>query len=321
MITAGEIAWHLRGGTDAVVPMTLTSASYVGSIPSQPNGSVVQYKVTLRLSNGQQVVYPNNEADPYYEMYVGPVTPIWCADFEAGATGWNASTDWEAGMARGLGGDPKAATSGAGVYGSDLSMDGVYAANATSFAESPDIDLQGKTGVRLQMQRWLTVEDGFYDKAKILVNGTEVWKNFASPSEPQQNGINHTDREWRFADFELGSVASATAKLRFELKSDEGLQLGGWTLDDVCLVVAAQGPGDPNCGNGAVDANEQCDDGNVTDGDGCSASCVNEDGEGGNDMPDTDEAGCCSVGGGPEGALALTLFTLGGILGRRRRRR
>ena len=317
-ITGGEIVWRLRGGTDATVAMTMVNDTFAGAIPSQPNGSVVQYKVTLTLSNGQQVSYPNNAADPYYEMYVGPVTPIWCADFEAGAGDWTMSADWEAGPALGLGGDPKQPAGGANVLGSDLSQDGAYAASSMSFAESPEIDLQGKTGVRLQLQRWLGVEDGFYDKAKLLVNGTEVWKNFASATEPQQAGIDHLDREWRFADFDLAThAASGKVKLRFELQADEGLQFGGWTLDDVCVVALAQGPGDPNCGNGAVDTGESCDDGNITDGDGCSAVCETE--TDGGEEEEISDAGCCSVGGGPEGALALSLLTLGVVLRRRRR--
>jgi cysteine-rich repeat protein len=317
MISAGEIAWRLRGGTDAKVAMTLVNDKYTGAIPSQPNGSVVQYKITLTLSNGTKVTYPNNPADPYYEWYVGPVVPLWCGDFETGAGDWTGSPDWEAGMPAGLGNDPRTAASGMGVFGSDLSQDGVYAANATSFAESPEIDLQGKTGVRLQYQRWLGVEDGFYDDARILINGTEVWSNFASTTQPQQNGVNHLDREWRFADFELAQFeASNKVKLRFELTSDEGLQFGGWTLDDVCIVAPALGPGDPNCGNGAVDGNEACDDGNVTDGDGCSAMCENEDGDGG-DPDGTADTGCCNVGGSPEGALVLALLTLGLVLRRR----
>jgi cysteine-rich repeat protein len=318
-ISAGEIKWRTRGGSDATVAMTMAADKFEGAIPSQPNGTVVQYKVTLTLTDGQKVSYPNNAADPYYEMYVGPVTPIWCGDFESGAADWTKSSDWEAGPAKGLGGDPKTAAGGANVFGSDLSMDGAYAATSTSFAESPEIDLAGKTGVRLQMQRWLGVEDGFFDKAKISVNGTEVWKNFASASDPQANGVNHVDREWRFADFDLASqAASGKVKLRFDLTADEGLQFGGWTLDDVCLVTAAEGPGDPNCGNGAVDTGETCDDGNITAGDGCSPTCETENP--GENPGDDDGGGCCSVGGGPEGALALSLFTLGLVLRRRRKR-
>ena len=35
-------------------------------------------------------------------------------------------------------------------------------------------------------------------------------------------------------------------------------------------------PADPVCGNSAVEAGEQCDDGNTVDGDGCSSSCRRE---------------------------------------------
>jgi cysteine-rich repeat protein len=318
-VASGEIKWRLRGGSDASVAMTMAADKFEGAIPSQPNGSVVQYKVTLTLSDGQKVSFPNNAADPYYEMYVGPVTVIKCFDFEGGAADWTKSSDWEAGPAMGLGGDPKTAAAGANVFGSDLSMDGAYAAMGTSFAESPEIDLAGKTGVRLQMQRWLGVEDGFFDKAKLSVNGTEIWKNFTSPSDPQANGVNHVDREWRFVDFDLAAqAASGKVKLRFDLTADEGLQFGGWTLDDVCIVANAQGPGDPNCGNGAVDTGEACDDNNITAGDGCSPTCEIENP--GENPGDDDGGGCCSVGGGPEGALALSLFTLGLVLRRRRKR-
>lgn len=316
-ITSGEITWRLRGGTDTKVAMTPGTDELTGAIPSQPNGSVVQYKVTLTLENGTTVSYPNNPGDPYYEFYVGPVTKLWCADFEAGASDWTTSADWEAGMPRGLANDPKEAFAGTNVFGTDLSMDGAYSPRQTSFAESPEIDLQGATGVRLQYQRWLNVEDGFYDQARLLINGTEVWKNFKSATEPQANGIHHLDREWRFSDVDLADhEASGKVKIRFELESDEGLQFGGWTVDEVCLVTAAQGPGDPNCGNGALDDGETCDDGNVADGDGCSATCEDESG-GGNGGPE--DGGCCSVGAGPEGAGLLAFGTLGILLRRRRR--
>jgi cysteine-rich repeat protein len=35
-------------------------------------------------------------------------------------------------------------------------------------------------------------------------------------------------------------------------------------------------PPEPACGDGVLDAGEQCDDGNTTDGDGCSATCILE---------------------------------------------
>ena len=41
------------------------------------------------------------------------------------------------------------------------------------------------------------------------------------------------------------------------------------------LVVAVDAgpPPPPKCGNGVVETGEACDDGNLVDGDGCSAHC------------------------------------------------
>jgi MYXO-CTERM domain-containing protein len=216
----------------------------------------------------------------------------------------------------GIGGDPKTAHGGSDVLGIDLGDDdGLYEARGDTYAESPEIDLKGNTSVRLQYYRWLNVEDGVYDKATISANGTPVWTNYASQGMPTSDEINHTDKEWRFQDVDLSAqAASGKIKLRFELKSDEGLQLGGWTLDDVCLVATAAKS--TTCGNGTVDPDETCDDGNTTDGDGCSATCQSEDGTMGN----KDSGGCCSVGGSPAGPLGLGLLTLGLVIRRRRRR-
>jgi fibro-slime domain-containing protein len=43
------------------------------------------------------------------------------------------------------------------------------------------------------------------------------------------------------------------------------------TASDLALVDA---PAAPSCGDGTLDPNEQCDDGNTTAGDGCSANCL-----------------------------------------------
>ncbi len=74
------------------------------------------------------------------------------------------------------------------------------------------------------------------------------------------------------------------------LTNDYGLNLMGWTLTDAEGVSADGdtfiGTGtDPNgiqeawiatiavCGDGVVDGNETCDDGNTRNGDGCSSFC------------------------------------------------
>lgn len=56
---------------------------------------------------------------------------------------------------------------------------------------------------------------------------------------------------------------------------DDGNKVGG----DGCSPVCTDEDVDGVCGDGSVGAGEECDDGNTADGDGCSATCANE-GEG-----------------------------------------
>jgi cysteine-rich repeat protein len=313
------IDWRPRGGAGGQVPLTASGATWSAAIPTQPDGTVVEYKVTLTLDSGATLTYPDNAADPYYQFFVGAVQKLWCADFEAGAADWThgaspANNDeWAAGAPMGKGGDPTTAHGGAGVFGIDLASDGHYQPDTTQWAESPEIDLQGNTKVRLQYYRWLGVEDGAYDKARILANGKELWTNLASPGQPM-SGVEHLDKEWRFQDVDLGAqAATGKVKLRFELTSDPGLEFGGWTMDDVCVVAYGAAIG-ATCGNGKVETGETCDDGNTTAGDGCSATCQDETGT------TPPGGGCCQVGGSPAGATLLAFATLGLLVRSRRRR-
>ncbi len=292
-VSSAVVEWKVRGGAAAKLDLALTGTSYSVELPKQPTGTVVQYSVTVTLSDTTKITFPNNAADPYYEMYVGEIEPLWCADFESGGDEWlhGASPanrdEWEVGAPMGLGGDPRTAHGGNNVLGVDLSLDGVYRRSAMLWAESPEIDLQGNTGnIRVQYYRWLGVEDGFFDSATVYANGAKVWGAFASAAEPE-SPTNHIDKEWRFHDIDVSSqVANGKLKLRFEIASDPGFNLAGWNIDDLCVVIAKPAP--------ACEADNSCDA-----------------------VADT---GCCSIGGNPKGALALSVLTLGAILRRRRRR-
>ncbi len=305
-VTSAHIEWKLRGAAVAQLPMVEGADGYTADLPEQVDGSVVQYRVLMALSNGTRVSYPNNTADPFYEFYVGPVEAIKCWDFEnSQAEGWTNTSDWQVAAPEGLSNDPKEAFGGNLAFGIDLTSDGAYRDRATATAESPEIDTGGSEFIRLQYRRHLAVEDGVFDQARILANGTEVWSNFESPTD--NGGTHHIDKEWVFHDVDLkAQAASGKIKLKFELQADEGLAFGGWTVDDVC-VVRASGVG-LTCGNQTVDDGESCDDGNRVDGDGCDASCSTEGG------------GCCSASDGVEGALALSVLTFGMVFWRRRRK-
>lgn len=316
-VSGGAITWKVRGGTAETLPLDGDSDTWFAHIPTQPDGTVVHYTMRIDLSDGSSITYPENRADPEYQFYVGNVTPLWCADFEDGLGDWTLGAnnpnrlEWEVGAPAGIGGDPSAAYGGQNVLGIDLGTreesDGLYRSRTEQWARTPVIDLAGHTEVRLQYYRWLAVEDGRYDEARISANGAVVWVNRASQSS-LGDGVHHTDREWRFHDVDLSAhTASGSLQVEFALDSDRGLQLAGWNIDDVCLVIA--GPPAGTCGNHNIDDGETCDDGNTEDGDACPADC------GAAELAD---AGCCSAGSDPAGPLAISVLTIGLVLRRRR---
>jgi MYXO-CTERM domain-containing protein len=315
-VALAELVWRQRGGALSHLPLVASGTTYRATIPTQPDGTVVEYRVAVVLSDGTTQVFPSNNPDPYYQFYVGPVTKLWCAEFEDGAADWTHSATpanrdrWEVGPPQGLAGDPRSAFQGNNVLGIALGGDGTYAASTTTSAVSPNVDLHGNTSVHLQYYRWLGVEDSTYDQATISANGTEIWKNATNSVAPvavssalASDSFDHIDQEWRFVDLDVSAqAASGKIQLTFGLVSDGARQHGGWNLDQVCLVATG-----PSCGNGTVEPGEQCDDGNRNGGDGCSATCQ--------DQP----AGCCSTGTSPAGPAVLAAIALGGLVRRRRR--
>lgn len=288
-IASITLNWRLRGNTQVsgTVALTSVAAGYEGAIPAQAPGSVVQYQLVVTLGNGETVRYPDNAADPYYERFVGEVIPLYCSDFEndpgtdfshalvAGQAGQGAD-DWAWGPPAGTAGsgDPSAAFSGSKVYGNDLggaNFNGKYQSSKTNALTGPRVDVQGHQNVRLQYRRWLTVEDGDFDQARITANGMVVWQNFASGTG--RGSTHHVDKEWRFQDVDLsGAIQDGAVQVSFVLQSDAGLEFGGWTLDDFC-VVAFDDAQAAQCGNGQIDGAEACDDGNQVSGDGCENDC------------------------------------------------
>jgi cysteine-rich repeat protein len=302
--------WWSHPDEPQVMALAAEGPRWRGAFPAHPPGTVLRYRVDVVFDDGTAQVFPNNPADPTYQLFVGPADEIWCEPLNADPN-WtqmgNLGFEWEwdrAGLVPNTPDAPYAYT-GTHVLGTDLSGNGYYRPNMEAWIETPPIDVASYERVHLVYWRWLTVEDGRYDQATIEVNGTEVWTNARSV----QGTLDHVDREWRQHHVDVTQLVAAdgTISVRWALATDFGKELGGWTLDDVCLLGLGKRA---RCGDSVLDDGEQCDDGNTTPGDGCDEVCGVEILGGGG-------GGCCSGGGGP-GSLVLALGTLG-LLGRRRR--
>jgi MYXO-CTERM domain-containing protein len=275
--------------------------------------------------------------------------PLYCTSFEDGdplAAGWTTGSSkeaspWAWGEAMGGATDPPTAFSGNHFLAQELG--GNYKPGRTTWVQMPSIDVGRWSDVRLQYRRWLAVEDSHFDQARILLNGKEAWVNFTQ-NIGDSSSIHHIDREWRFQDVPLsGKVPGHVFDVRWDLTADDGLNLGGWQLDDVCIVAnvnsvcgdgvktptegcdAGKDNADvpdacrtycqlPGCGDEILDEGEQCDHGLAGDA-SCTPMCTSKD------VPDL--GGCCSTSGGPAGSIALGALTFGLFLvgGHRRRRR
>ncbi|MBL9020453.1 MAG: hypothetical protein JNL83_40085 [Myxococcales bacterium] len=320
--------------------------TYYALIPLPENASVF-YKARIIFEDSSVLTLADNLADPYYQLYQGTTKPLYCTSFEDGdplTMGWTtgASKDaspWAWGEPMGGTSDPQVAFSGTHILAQELG--GNYKGDRTSWVEMPTIDVGKWSDVRLQYRRWLGVEDGHFDKARIRLNGKEVWIN-ATQNIGDSSSLAHLDREWRFHDVPLsGKVPGHDLTVRWELSADTGLAYGGWQLDDVCIVAnissvcgdGVKSPTEacddgasnantagacrtycqlPTCGDFIVDEGEDCDRG--LEGDGtCTASCT--------DIEIPSLGGCCSTGGGgAAGSFALGAL-VGAVLLRRRRQR
>jgi len=92
------------------------------------------------------------------------------------------------------------------------------------------------------------------------------------------------------ADPGAKSVAKANVDIPAKCGALTGADIGGCSPLPACAIDAAVGAGQnlakaiyqtlptppPVCGNGAIEGSEQCDDGNVLDGDGCNHLCESE---------------------------------------------
>jgi len=302
-VTGVRITWRIGEAAPSTLELAANGTAWTGALPAVPDHTLVRYTVSATLDDESSVTFPQNAADREYQLFTGATTEIWCERFDAEPAWKKAGDDvwqWAAPGGFPASGDPLVPFTGTRVLGTDLESDGRYGNATTTAIETPAIDVSSYDQVRLQYRRWLVVEDATYDRATIAVNGTTVWTNATATD----GSLEHVDREWRFHDIDVTPQAGGTIQIAWAITSDSSRELGGWTLDDVCLVGIGK---HAVCGDAIVDDGELCDDGNTADGDGCAESCTPED-----------DTGCCSTGTDPAAPLLLGAVVV--LLGRRRRR-
>jgi hypothetical protein len=343
-----ELGWKPFGATPAAGTTKATQtgpATFDVQLPVATNDKVL-YQVKVVFKDGSGLTLPDNLADPYYQLYEGTTRQLYCASFDDGdpmAAGWTtaaadgSASPWTWGTPTGGATDPHAAYSG--THALVQALNGDYVAGSSSYVQMPPIDIGQWSDVHLQYRRWLAVEDSHFDQARITVGGQPAWINF-SQNIGDASATQHIDREWRFQDVSVSGIQGGhTLDIRWDLTADEGLQFGGWAIDDVCVVANVAGV----CGDGIVTAHEACDDGpgNADRPNACRTWCqpaacgdhIVDDGEDCDNGPSGDGTctagcklveppdlgGCCSAARGAGGSFALSAIVLGLVLRRRRR--
>ena len=257
---------EVRYSTDAgqtweSILLTGAEESLQASIPAQEPGTTVLYYFSVDTGEVRLAQAPRGGSINPFTFFVGELTEIYCEDFESNDGGYThelvaggseeGADDWQWGTPVGMGGDPDFAYSGDFLWGNDLGggrYNGEYQNGKHNRLESIEIDVQGATELLLKYRRWLNVEDGYYDQANILANGSVVWSNHATRQSVGDE--HHKDDQWIEHVVPVSVDSGESLTLGWEIVSDQGLSMGGWNIDDVCVyAVGAFTPSDPEAAN------------------------------------------------------------------------
>ena len=228
--------------------LSFTDTSIDGVFPNFEPNTHVQYYIELIDTENRIARLPSGGNINPFEFFIGDLTEIYCNDFEDDDGDFNhvlvdgrdreGADDWMRGILAGLGGDPEFSYSGDYVWGNDLggeingeSYNGQYQNDKHNRLYTPSFDTSEYDHVVVSFQRWLHVEDGYYDHARILANEEVIWENHATQSEIGDE--HHQDFQWQQQVLHLDGTDSLS--IAWDIESDAGLTMGGWTIDDFCL--------------------------------------------------------------------------------------
>ncbi len=249
-LVRAEAVYSVDGGaTWNVVPLDVAGEDFSGALPAFEDGRIVQYFVRAETAEGDSLSLPAGGEIAPYTFYVGELQQLYCEDFDGGDGGYShelvagrnqeGADDWAHGAPGGMSGDPDAAWSGRRVWGNDLgggNYNGAYQSDITNRLTSAAIDVTGHDRVIVQYRRWLNVEDGIYDAARVYGNDAVLWDNHATS---ERIGDEHTeDADWIQHTLEVAPGGDSLT-LGWEIESDGGLEFGGWNVDSVCVYAPA----------------------------------------------------------------------------------
>ena len=311
-VGTAEVVYSTNGGeTWERAALDATEDTVSGVIPAVQSGSVVTYYLELESADGNRVMAPQGGEINPTTFAVGELTELYFEDFEDDDGGYrhelvsgeqtDGADDWQWGTPVGLAGDPDFAFSGSKVWGNDLGgewdgnqYNGEYQNDKVNRLTSPAIDVPEDERVVIQFRRWLNVEDGYYDQAKVTVDGEVLWTNHETS---QSNGSeHHEDAQWALETIEVPAELreDGVIEISWSIHSDGGLTMGGWTLDDVGVYTI-------RAADSEVPAPGETGEGDPVDGEkGAITAC-----------------GCASTSSAPSG---LALLGLVGLATARRRR-
>ena len=237
------------GSTWDSVGLSATDGVLEGAIPAQAAGSVVLYYIDVDTDDGGDTAVPSGGDINPFSFAVGEQIELYQEDFEDSDGGYShellegqsseGADDWMWGTPTGAGGDPDFAYSGDMIWGNDLgggNFNGQYQNEKLNQLSSTSISVAPYNELLVQFQRWLQVEDGYYDQANVLVDDVLAWTNHATSQAAGDE--HHEDEQWALASVIADdSDLDGSVTIAWQIDSDQGLYFAGWNIDDVAVYA------------------------------------------------------------------------------------
>ncbi|MBN1355060.1 hypothetical protein JXA40_02205 [bacterium] len=199
-----------------------------------------EYEIGGRIDLNLSITCNEGTFSGSFVEMCGDIDVLYYSGFEGTSDdGWTheqleTQDDWQRGNQYGTSAyDPDGAYEGSMIWGNDLGpsgWNGDYKPNVRNRLKSRLIPTGGCPTVHLMFQRWLTVEKGSKDHARIYINQDIIWEN--------PDSANHIDTAWAAVNLNISEHVTGLAEFEviFELESDGSGEYGGWNIDDFMVI-------------------------------------------------------------------------------------